>query len=118
MNSAFPFQCIANIMSDEYIDFPKENCPNVSSPCWIPQADNIIHEDIIHSLPQCDTVDKYACMLSTLKETRSRANKLTEKCMKSCRAETYDIDASRNNLNPFTSVIYNYINYNNISVLN
>ena len=91
-------------MTAEYVEFPKKACPNVSSPCWIPQADNIIQEDILHSLPQCDTLDKYSCMLQTLRESKFtredqvpvkgiRTEGLASKCMRSCKAETYRINS-------------------------
>ena len=95
-------------MTAEYVEFPKKACPNVSSPCWIPQADNIIQEDILHSLPQCDTLDKYNCMLQTLRESKvTREDQVSDKgikCMRSCKAETYRIDSYRHNINPYIRV--------------
>ena len=41
-------------MNAAYLEFPKEYCPNVSSPCWIPQVDWFLRDQ---SFPQCDTFD-------------------------------------------------------------
>ena len=97
-------QCITDVKTAVYMDFSKNDCPNVSSPCWIPQAANVIHEDIIHSLPQCDTFDKYICMLQRLRKDNL---KMREKCIKSCKAQTYRISSSQENLNTFKAVYLN-----------
>ena len=91
-------------MTSMYIDFPKKYCPNVTSLCWIPQADSIIHEHIIPDLPQCDTIEKYSCMLLTI---RSKVYTINEKCMKSCKAKTYKISSSRNTVDTFSAVSKN-----------
>ena len=93
-------------MTARYIDFPKKTCPNVSSPCWIPQAANIIHEEVIHNLPQCNTIDKYSCMLHSIRDWN-----LDEICIKSCKAETYAISVSKRNINPFSSVNYTLLDW-------
>ena len=94
-------------MTSRYTAFPKDFCPNVSSPCWIPQADNIIHEHIIRALPQCDTIDKYSCMLNTI---RRDSFEIDQKCMKSCKAESYKTSSIENNMDAFNSVSYNLSN--------
>ena len=88
-------------MTLKFIALSKEICPNVTSMCWIPQADSIIHEDVIHGLPQCDTLDKYICMLESL---RRHTYRIGQECMKPCKAETYRIRASKNALDAFTDV--------------
>ena len=94
------------MMTTAYMKFPKKNCPNVSRPCWIPQADSIIHDHIIHSLPQCDTIEKYGCMLDTLRNAPYEY--VDQQCMKSCKAETYKISSSEGAADPFTLVSENY----------
>ena len=89
-------------MTDDYVKFPKESCPSVSSPCWIPQADNIIHDHVIHSLPQCDTMEKYRCMLNTIRDATYRY--VDQQCMKSCKAEIYKIAASESIADTYTLV--------------
>ena len=80
-------------MTEAYLQFPKKSCSNVSSPCWIPQADAIIRDHIKHSLPQCDTIEKYGCMLDSLRLLRGAAyDSFDLHCMKSCLAEIYKID--------------------------
>lgn len=88
-------------MTALYIDFPKKACPNMSSPCWIPQADNIIDKDIISALPQCDTIEKYRCMLTTVLDARATVNR---ECITSCYAESHKMLTSRNALEPFPKV--------------
>ena len=89
-------------MTARYTKFPKKNCPAVSSPCWIPQADRIINEQIIRGLPQCDTIEKYGCMLHTLRQAVYR--NVEKQCMKSCKAESYNIITSDGTTNPWTTV--------------
>ena len=79
------------------MDFPKKSCPNISTPCWIPQAASIIPRD----LPQCDSIQKYSCMMVTLYAARAIVN---EQCLKPCGAESYKIESSRNTLEPFVKV--------------
>ena len=95
-------QCIGEVMTARYTKFPKKNCPAVSSPCWIPQADSIINEQIIRGLPQCDTIEKYGCMLHTLRQAVYR--NVEKQCMKSCKAESYNIITSDGTTNPWTTV--------------
>ena len=88
-------------MTSKFIALAKEICPHVTSMCWIPQADTIIHKDIIRVLPQCDTLEKYICMLESL----GRDNyKIGQECIKPCKAETYKIKSSRNAIDAFTDV--------------
>ena len=88
-------------MTSKFIALSKEICPNVTSMCWIPQADSIIHEDIIRGLPQCDTFEKYICMLESL---RKDTFKIGNECIKPCKGETYKIRTARNAINAFTNV--------------
>ena len=81
--------------------FPKTSCPGVLSACWIPQADSLIYEDVIHTLPICDTIEKYSCMLDTI---RSIDIVVDKQCMKSCKAESYKITSTRGNLDTFIAV--------------
>ena len=89
-------------MTARYTDFPKKGCPTISSPCWIPQADNIINDQIIRGLPQCDTIEKYSCMLHTLRQ--AVYENVEKQCIKSCKAESYDIITSDGTTNPWTTV--------------
>ena len=95
-------QCIGEMMTTAYMKFPKKSCPNVTSPCWIPHADNVIHGHIIHSLPQCDTIEKYLCMLDIIRGATYEY--VDQKCMKSCKAETYKISTSEGEAYPFEQV--------------
>ena len=74
----------------------------MTSPCWIPQADSIIEEDIIHALPQCDTIEKYNCMINTLKF--APYDFVDKQCMRSCSLDSYKMKLSRNNIEPFIKV--------------
>ena len=88
-------------MTSAYTDFPKEPCPNMSSPCWIPQADSIIQKHTIHSLHQCDTIEKYKCMLNTIRYAK---DKIDQQCKKPCKTETYTTNSLRNDLFPLWRV--------------
>ena len=101
-------QCMGEVITARYTDFPKKSCPNVLSPCWIPQADSIIHEHIIRALPQCDTIEKYSCMLETI---RGAVYKNVDKqCLKTCKAESSKTSSMENILNAFNAVSYNLSN--------
>ena len=82
------------------MDFPKEYCPNVTTPCWIPHADSVIHEQVLQGLPQCDTIEKYSCMMKAL----LWAKECAKECAKSCAAESYKIMTSHNTIEPFLKV--------------
>ena len=86
----------------KFIALSREICPNVTSICWIPQADSIIHENIIRGLPQCDTFEKYICMLEALR--RNTKLDIGQECIKPCKAETYKIRTSRSSVDAFTDV--------------
>ena len=90
------------MVTASYIDFPKKSCPNVTSPCWIPQADSVVQEHVIRALPQCDTIEKYNCMIDTLRLAPYQF--VDKQCMISCSVESYKIALSRNNIEPFTKV--------------
>ena len=92
-------------MNAAYLEFPKEYCPNVSSPCWIPQVDWFLREQ---SFPQCDTFEKYGCMLKTARETSFKD--VVAKCQKSCRAEVYKISTEEGEADEFPMVSGNFIN--------
>ena len=87
-------------MTSKFIALSKDICPNVSM-CWIPQADSIIHEHILRGLPQCDSMEKYICMLESL---RRDTYKIEQQCTRPCKAETYKISSSRNAVDAFTAV--------------
>ena len=76
-------------MTASYIDFPKPSCLNVSSPCWIPQADSVVKEHIIHDLPKCDTIEKYNCMVETIK--KAPYDFVDKQCMKSCSVQSLTV---------------------------
>ena len=97
-----PPQCIIDEVTASYIDFPKPSCPNMSSPCWIPHADSIVKEHIIHALPPCDTIDKYNCMVDTLK--KAPYDFVDKQCMRTCSVQSYKIALSRNNIEPVQKV--------------
>ena len=91
-------------MTTAYMKFPKQSCPNISSPCWIPHANSIIGGHITHSLPKCDTIEKYLCMLDAI---RGAPYEVDKKCMKSCKSETYKISTSKAEAYPFEEVSFN-----------
>ena len=93
---------MVEVMTASYTNFPKKTCPNISSPCWIPQADSIIHEHIIRALPQCDTIERYGCMLDTIRN--AVYENIDQQCIKSCKAESYKISSKHNTLDSFTAV--------------
>ena len=62
--------------------FEKEKCENITTPCWIPHAAKII-ESISTNMEICDTLDKYTCMLSTMKAAKTV---IQEQCSKSCKS--------------------------------
>ena len=87
-------------MTDGYLNFTNESCPNLANPCWIPQADSIIDQKT-SPLPQCDTFEKYICMLNVFRNTRYKAIK---QCTRSCNAEHYKVVSRTNDLKPFPYV--------------
>ena len=89
-------------MTASYIDFPKQSCPNMSSPCWIPHADSIVKEHIIHALPKCDTIDSYNCMVDTIK--KAPYDFVDKRCLRTCSVQSYKIALSRNNIEPVQKV--------------
>ena len=96
-------QCIGETMTEIYLKFPKKYCAtNVSSPCWIPQADSIIHEYIMGSLPPCDTIEKYYCMLETIRE--AAGENFDQHCLKTCEAEVYKISTLEGQADTFQKV--------------
>ena len=92
------------VVTEDYLDFPKDTCPNISDPCWIPQIDNIVPRNITSRLSQCDTMEEYTCMLFTVMKSRTNVKK---RCIKSCRAENYNILSRIGSLEPFTKVCSN-----------
>ena len=87
-------------MTDGYINYPNESCPNLAKPCWIPQASSIIGQKV-SPLPQCDSFDKYICMLNALRRTKYKARK---QCTRSCNAEHYKVVSRTNEQKPFPYV--------------
>ena len=92
----------------------------MSDPCWIPQIDNIVPQAKKSILSQCDTMEKYKCMLLTVMKSRGRIKK---KCVKSCKAENYDVRVRTGTLEPFTKVggtgrTYHIIMINTQSLIN
>ena len=81
--------------------FPKESCPKVSEPCWIPQIQSILPGAILSGLAQCDSMEKYECMLDTVMYSRKHVK---QRCKKSCRAENYKITSRIGSIEPFTKV--------------
>ena len=81
--------------------FQKEKCENITTPCWIPHAANII-ESISTNMEICDTLDKYTCMLSTMKAAKTV---IQEQCSKSCKSETYKTLTTTGDIEPFTQVM-------------
>ena len=84
-----------------YLNYPNQSCYNVSDPCWIPQAASIINKQVVSSLPQCDTREKYLCMLNSLTTAMDKAE---INCKKSCSAESYTIQVVNNVLEPVYKV--------------
>ena len=86
-------------MTDGYMKYPNTSCPGEIDPCWIPQADSIIHK--IRNLPQCDSFEKYICMLNGYRNTRYEAKR---QCLKSCKGENYKAVSRTNDAEPFPYV--------------
>ena len=89
------------MVTEDYFDFPKDTCPNISDPCWIPQIDNILPRKTTAQLGQCDTMEEYICMLLTVMKSRKNVKK---RCIKSCKSENYNILSRTGTLEPFTKV--------------
>ena len=89
-------------MTRGYLNHHNMSCPGVTSACWIPQADSIIQN--IRTLPQCDSFEKYICMLNGYRNTRYEAKK---QCLKSCKAENYKAVSRTNDAEPFPYVSKN-----------
>ena len=96
-------QCQGDVTTADYLDFPKESCPHVSEPCWIPQIHSILPKNITSKLIQCDNMEKYMCMLFTVMNSRKNVK---DRCKKSCKAENYKILSRTNNIEPFTKVCF------------
>ena len=98
----FP-QCQREVVTKEYLNFPKDTCPNISEPCWIPQIDSIVSHTTTSKLNQCDTMEEYMCMLLTLMKSRESIKK---QCIKSCKSENYNILPRTGSLERFTKVCW------------
>ena len=98
-----------------YIDFPKKSCPGVSSPCWIPQANSVIHDHVANALPHCDSIEKYSCMLDTLR--RAGYENIDKQCIKSCKSESYKIMSTRNTLDSFANVSKNFLHIDLVLII-
>lgn len=96
-------------MTNGYMKYPNTSCPGVIGACWIPQADSIIHK--IRALPQCDSFEKYICMLNGYRNTRYEAKR---QCLKSCKAENYKAVSRTNDAEPFPYVSRNTRNWRNL----
>ena len=79
-----------------------KDCLDISQPCWIPQAHDIVHENIIQSLRQCDTIQKYRCMMTSIQKAKDKAH---ENCNKLCKTESYHVMDTYNRIEPFPKVI-------------
>ena len=101
VNDNSSIQCEGNVIAKDYMDFPKATCPGVSEPCWIPQIQSILPTSIISRLPQCDSMEKYKCMLLTVMYSRKNVKR---RCKKSCKAENYKIISRTGTIEPFTKV--------------
>lgn len=93
------FKCLGDLATRAFRE--KNPCENVTVPCWIPQAHNIVDKSIITALPICDTLEKYTCMLKKLKDSKY-ASPL--QCHKSCIAEDYKTLSRTADIEPFTRV--------------
>ena len=96
-------QCQGHVITEDYMDFPKAACPGVSEPCWIPQIQSILPTAIISRLSQCDSMEKYKCMLLTVMYSRKNVKR---RCKKSCKAENYKIISRTGTIEPFTKVTH------------
>ena len=96
-------QCQGHVITEDYMDFPKAACPEVSEPCWIPQIQSILPTAIISRLSQCDSMEKYKCMLLTVMYSRKNVKR---RCKKSCKAENYKIISRTGTIEPFTKVTH------------
>ena len=80
--------------------FPKTYCQNIKTPCWIPHVANMI-QSISSGLPTCDTLEKFTCMLATIKA----AKYLTPSpCLRSCKSENYKALTRTADIESFTRV--------------
>ena len=93
------FKCLGDLATRAFRE--KNPCENVTVPCWIPQADNIVDGSIPNVLAMCDTLEKYTCMLKKLKDAKY-ASPL--QCHKSCIAEDYKTLSRIADIEPFTRV--------------
>ena len=96
-------QCQGDVITEDYLNFPKESCPNMSEPCWIPQVQDILPKNITSKLFLCDSVEKYICMLSTAMSSRKNVKK---QCKRPCEAESYKITPRTNTIESFTKVLF------------
>ena len=93
-------QCLGEKAPKSYLDFAKGSCSNISSPCWIPQVDNILDKNTTIRLPKCDTLEKYLCMLKAAR-AMYRVNKF---CDKTCKVTNYEILFRDDDIYPFRKV--------------
>lgn len=92
-------QCQGDLVTKAYQE--RKVCENVTSSCWIPQAENIVDRGILSALPICDTLEKYTCMLKTMKDAKFAT---LMHCQRSCNAESYKVLSRTADIEPFTRV--------------
>ena len=80
--------------------FDKAYCQDITTPCWIPHIGNII-QSISSGLPSCDTLEKYSCMLATVKKAKYA---IKSHCPRSCISESYRVLTRTADIEPFIRV--------------
>ena len=80
--------------------FSYKYCENITTPCWIPQAANMI-DSISSELSTCGTLKEYTCMLATIKAAKYATK---TQCPKSCKSESYEVLTRSADIEPFIRV--------------
>ena len=80
--------------------FSFKYCENITTPCWIPQASNMI-DSISSELSTCSNLKEYTCMLATIKAAKYATK---TQCPKSCKSESYEVLTRSADIEPFTRV--------------
>jgi hypothetical protein len=93
------FQCTREHMQRQYMTFPNAFCGNISFPCWLPQANQVLDPKHQSNMKPCDTWEHYGCMLSTLFDAAN-----TPTCERSCTRLKYSVTMSQGFYEPYWSV--------------
>ena len=58
-------------------------------PCWIPQTNNMLEQDVVRSLDACNTWENYTCMYNATTHFKFFVAK--KECIKSCQTVNYNV---------------------------